>query len=112
MAVDSPVSSADSPVSVEIAHALRSAGVVVDESNLSRALYSTDASLYRVVPQVVTLPRDADEVIATLSVCRELGVPLTTRGGGTSIAGNAIGTGVVLDVSKYMNAIKSVSKHD
>ncbi|GAB3586643.1 FAD-binding and (Fe-S)-binding domain-containing protein [Calidifontibacter terrae] len=70
-----------------------------------RAAYSTDASLYRVVPQAVVRPYDRDEVVATLAVCRELGVPVTARGAGTSIAGNAIGPGVVLDFSRHLNAI-------
>ena len=72
----------------------------VDDSTLSRALYSTDASLYRVVPQVVVRPRSVDEVLATIDACRTTGTPLTSRGAGTSIAGNAVGTGVVLDFSR------------
>jgi FAD/FMN-containing dehydrogenase/Fe-S oxidoreductase len=99
----------------DVAHAsdlvqeLRRVGVVdVDGSNLGRALYSTDASLYRVVPKVIAFPRNADEVIAALDVSRRLNVPFTTRGAGTSIAGNAIGTGLVIDVSRYMHAIVSI----
>ena len=69
------------------------------------AAYSSDASLYRVVPRAVVRPHDADEVAATLQVCRELGVPLTARGAGTSIAGNAVGAGVVLDFSRHMNRV-------
>ncbi|MGU3497252.1 FAD-binding and (Fe-S)-binding domain-containing protein [Mycobacterium sp. C31M] len=74
----------------------------------SRAAYSSDASLYRVTPKAVVFPRDAGEVAAALSVCRAEGVPLTARGAGTSIAGNAIGAGVVLDFSRYMNTVMSV----
>ena len=67
---------------------LRRAGVGdVDGSSLARALYSTDASLYRVPPQVVVRPRHVDEVLAALDVARRTGVPLTMRGAGTSIAG-------------------------
>ena len=74
--------------------ALRGAGVAdVDDSGLARALYSSDASLYRVLPRAVVRPRHADEIVATLEVCRALGVPLTMRGAGTSIAGNAVGPG-------------------
>jgi FAD/FMN-containing dehydrogenase/Fe-S oxidoreductase len=56
----------------------------------------------------VTRPRDADEVAAALAVCRELGTPVTCRGAGTSIAGNAVGTGLVLDFSRHMNQVRSV----
>jgi FAD/FMN-containing dehydrogenase/Fe-S oxidoreductase len=88
---------------------LRKAGVAdLGDSTLQRALYSSDASLYRVVPAVVAWPHDADEVAAVLSVCRALKVPLTCRGAGTSIAGNAIGTGIVLDFARHMGRAISV----
>lgn len=88
---------------------LRLEGITdVDDSTLTRALYSTDASLYRVVPQVVVRPRSVEEVLATVEACRISGTPLTSRGAGTSIAGNAIGTGVVMDFSKYLNRVHSV----
>jgi FAD/FMN-containing dehydrogenase/Fe-S oxidoreductase len=90
----------------EVAAALRRAGLAdLSDSTLRRALYSSDASLYRVVPAVVAHPRDADEVAAALDVCTTLGVPLTCRGAGTSIAGNAVGTGLILDFSRNMAAI-------
>ncbi|MGW0162470.1 FAD-binding and (Fe-S)-binding domain-containing protein [Mycobacterium sp. NPDC003323] len=88
---------------------LRSAGIGdVRVDTTSRAAYSSDASLYRVTPQAVVFPAHADEVAAVLSVCRGEGIPLTARGGGTSIAGNAVGPGVVLDFSRYMNKVLSV----
>lgn len=80
----------------------------VDDSTLTRALYSTDASLYRVVPQVVVRPRTADEVIATVAACADTGVPLTSRGAGTSIAGNAVGTGVVMDFTRHLNKVHDI----
>jgi len=88
---------------------LRAAGVGdVDDSSITRALYSTDASLYRVVPQAVVRPRHVDEVLAAVDVCRRTGVPVTSRGAGTSIAGNAIGTGVVIDFSKHLNRVHDI----
>src|SRR5215472_9958983 len=93
----------------ELAAALRRAGVrEVDTGTRRRAEYSSDASNYRVVPAVVVFPRHADEIVAAVAVCRELGVPLTPRGGGTSIAGNAMSTGVVLDTSRHLNRVISV----
>ncbi|MGH3533500.1 MAG: FAD-binding and (Fe-S)-binding domain-containing protein [Pseudonocardiaceae bacterium] len=70
-----------------------------------RALYATDASNYRVPPRAVVLPRSADDVSAVVGICREHGVPLTARGGGTSVAGNAIGPGVVLDFSRHLDGV-------
>ncbi|HZA18854.1 MAG TPA: FAD-binding and (Fe-S)-binding domain-containing protein [Pseudonocardiaceae bacterium] len=74
----------------------------------SRALYATDASNYRVPPRAVVLPRSVDDVQAVIAFCRERGVPLTARGAGTSIAGNAIGPGVVLDFSRHLDAVLDV----
>ncbi|GGR61447.1 oxidoreductase [Streptomyces eurythermus] len=71
----------------------------------ARALVTMDASNYRRVPLGVVAPRDADDVAAVLEVCRERGVPVVARGGGTSIAGQATGTGVVLDFTRHMTAL-------
>ncbi|MFE2069269.1 FAD-binding and (Fe-S)-binding domain-containing protein [Streptomyces sp. NPDC059467] len=71
----------------------------------SRALVTMDASNYRRVPVGVVAPRDADDVAAVLEVCRARGVPVVARGGGTSIAGQATGTGVVLDFTRHMNRL-------
>ncbi|MBG6191757.1 FAD/FMN-containing dehydrogenase/Fe-S oxidoreductase [Arthrobacter sp. CAN_A212] len=71
----------------------------------SRATYSSDASLYRVQPTAVVFPRHLDEVLATLEVCRERGIPFTSRGAGTSLAGNSIGAGVVIDFSRHLNRV-------
>ena len=73
-----------------------------------RVLYSTDASNYQVWPQGVVLPKTADDVIATVRLCAEHGVPLTARGGGSGLCGQAIGPGVILDFSKYMNQVLDV----
>jgi FAD/FMN-containing dehydrogenase/Fe-S oxidoreductase len=64
-----------------------------------------DASNYRRVPLGVVAPRDADDVAAALEICRVHGVPVVARGGGTSIAGQATGTGVVLDFTRHMNTL-------
>jgi FAD/FMN-containing dehydrogenase/Fe-S oxidoreductase len=93
----------------ELAHALRRAGVAeVDVSTRRRAEYSSDASNYRVVPTAVAFPRHADEVAAALATCRAHGVPVTARGAGTSVAGNAVGSGLVLDFSRHLNRVLSV----
>ncbi|WP_307831228.1 FAD-binding and (Fe-S)-binding domain-containing protein [Nucisporomicrobium flavum] len=95
--------------SADLAARLRRAGVgdVLDDAT-NRSMYASDASLYRVVPRAVVRPKSEDEVAATLAVCRELGVPLTARGAGTSVAGNAIGPGVVVDFSRYLHQVLEV----
>jgi FAD/FMN-containing dehydrogenase/Fe-S oxidoreductase len=74
----------------------------------SRALYATDASNYRQVPIGLVIPRDSDDVIATIAACREYGAPVLSRGGGTSLAGQCCNVAVVLDFSKYMSSIVSM----
>lgn len=71
----------------------------------TRALYATDASNYRVPPRAVVLPQCTDDVSAVVAICREQEVPLTARGAGTSIVGNAIGPGVILDFSRHLDAV-------
>ncbi|NUQ97387.1 MAG: FAD-binding oxidoreductase [Streptomyces sp.] len=70
--------------------------------------YAYDASNYRLLPCAVAYPRSTADVVAVLRACGEAGVPVTARGGGTSMAGNAVGRGVVLDFSRYMNQILDI----
>ena len=76
----------------------------------TRAAYSTDASNYRQVPDGVVLPETVEDAVEAVSVCRELGLPVVTRGGGTSLAGQGTNTGVVIDFSKYCNRLVSVDE--
>ncbi|MBG0564052.1 FAD-binding and (Fe-S)-binding domain-containing protein [Actinoplanes aureus] len=95
--------------SADLVTLLRQAGVddiLTDAAH--RSAYASDASLYRVVPQAIVRPRHDEDVAAALRVCRELGVPITARGAGTSVAGNAIGPGLVLDFSRHMNRVLEV----
>ncbi len=90
----------------ELLAALAAEGVTdASASTLDRALYSSDASLYRVVPQAVVRPRSSEEILAALAVARTHGVAVTMRGAGTSIAGNAVGSGIVLDTSRHLNRV-------
>jgi FAD/FMN-containing dehydrogenase/Fe-S oxidoreductase len=74
----------------------------------SRAAYSTDASNYRQVPIGVVLPRTLADVVTTVEICRRHGAPITSRGGGTSLAGQACNVAVVIDFSKYMNRVLEI----
>ncbi|MGA4787272.1 FAD-binding and (Fe-S)-binding domain-containing protein [Nocardia sp. AB354] len=80
----------------------------VDDDARRRAEYSSDASNYRVLPAAVIYPRGDEDVATAMRFAREEGRPITARGGGTSVAGNAIGPGLVLDFSRYMNAVLSI----
>src|SRR6202044_1263892 len=74
----------------------------------SKALYATDASNYRHIPIGVVIPRDEDDVIATVTICRRFGAPILSRGAGTSLAGQGCNAAVILDFSKYMHRIGAV----
>lgn len=74
-------------------------------SAFDRGRYSTDASMYQVEPMGVVLPRSDDDLEAALSISHEVGVSLLPRGGGTSQGGQTVGKSLVLDFSKYRNAI-------
>jgi FAD/FMN-containing dehydrogenase/Fe-S oxidoreductase len=76
--------------------------------NGSRALYATDGSNYRQVPIGVVLPRDTDDVLATISLAHEFGAPILCRGGGTSLAGQCCNVAVILDFSRYMGKILEI----
>jgi FAD/FMN-containing dehydrogenase/Fe-S oxidoreductase len=72
---------------------------------VSRALYATDASVYKLRPLGVALPRTRQDLVEIVRICGRHGCPVTLRGGGTSQCGQAIGTGLVVDTSKYLTAV-------
>ena len=72
---------------------------ILDDSRLARALYSSDASIYRVVPTAIAHPRSTDELSALVTAASQVGLPITARGAGTTCAGNAVGAGLVIDTS-------------
>lgn len=75
----------------------------------SKALYSTDASLYQIQPIGVVIPKDRRDVIKTVQIALDHKVPILPRGGGTSLAGQSVGQAIVLDMSKYMNRLLEVN---
>lgn len=94
--------STDSDLAVDLSEALDGE---VRFDRASRATYSTDASNYRQIPIGVVIPRTEEDVIATVRICRSHGVPITSRGGGTSLAGQACNAAVIIDYSKYLNRV-------
>src|SRR5574341_1396641 len=94
----------------ELIHELRKrvAGEVRFDA-MSKVLYSTDASLYEIEPLGVVIPRTPEDAIAAVEVCGRHGVPILPRGGGTALAGQAVGRAVQLDMSKFLNQVLEVN---
>ncbi len=78
----------------------------------SRLLYATDASIYQIEPIGVVVPRHKGDVQAALEFANKLGVTILPRGGGTSLAGQAVGHSIVLDFSKYMRNVLEVNQEE
>jgi FAD/FMN-containing dehydrogenase/Fe-S oxidoreductase len=79
---------------------------------ISRALYSTDASVYQIEPAGVFIPKSQQDLIQAVRICAREGFPFTLRGGGTSQAGQAIGEGLQIDCSKYVNRLIEVNPEE
>ena len=77
----------------------------VYDSPAVKGMYSTDASVYQIMPLAVVCPKHEEDVIASLSIARSHKIPILPRGGGTSLAGQTVAEAIVLDFSKYMNSI-------
>ncbi|WP_242907691.1 FAD-binding and (Fe-S)-binding domain-containing protein [Actinomadura terrae] len=93
----------------ELARRLEAALPGVFRTGLTvRTAYSSDASIYRCVPLAVAEPRTSAELARVLELAEDEGLPLTMRGGGTSIAGNSVGTGIVVDTSRHLRRVLSL----
>ena len=75
---------------------------------LARVLYSTDASIYEMVPDGVAFPKSVADVVACVRLCVQHGVPLTARGAGTGLTGGAVNRGLQLDCSRHLNRILEI----
>jgi FAD/FMN-containing dehydrogenase len=107
------MSAEHNPDYAEIAAALkkRIAGDIHFD-RMSRLLYSTDASIYQIEPVGVVVPREKGDVQAVIEVANQFNVPVLPRGGGTSLAGQAVGRAIVLDFSKYMENVVEVNRQE
>jgi FAD/FMN-containing dehydrogenase len=76
----------------------------------TRHLFSRDASMYAITPAGVVYPRHAGDVATALRLAGEAGLPVLARGAGTSLAGQTVGPGLVLDLSRHMHAIRSIDR--
>ncbi len=90
--------------------ALVSTGCEIRTDDLDRVLYATDASIYRVEPLAVALPRDAAQCAAIVLAAAEAGISVTPRGAGTGLAGGAVGEGLVIDASAHLRAIGTLDR--
>lgn len=77
-----------------------------------RILYSTDASAYREVPLAVTRPASRDDIKKIIAFARREGTSVIPRGAGTSLAGQVVGPGIVVDISRYLNHILEFSAEE
>jgi len=78
----------------------------------SRLMYSTDASIYEIEPIGVVIPRNHEDVFATMEIARDFKVPVLPRGAGTSLAGQTVGDAVVMDMSKHLNRVLEVNTEE
>ena len=88
---------------------LKQAGLEVAADKISRLLYSTDASIYQIMPVGVIWPRDNSEISGVVEIARQHNIPVLPRGGGSSLAGQAIGKALILDFSRYMDKVLSLN---
>lgn len=77
--------------------------------NVQRVLYSTDASQYKEMPLAVARPKNREDIKKLILFAREHGTSVIPRGGGTSLAGQVVGSGIVVDTSRYMNRILEIN---
>jgi FAD/FMN-containing dehydrogenase/Fe-S oxidoreductase len=92
-------------ISSELKQELKTADLDFSGDRVTRLLYSTDASIYQVMPVGVIWPRNTSQVSAVLEIAARHQIPVLPRGGGSSLAGQAIGRALILDFSRYMDRI-------
>ena len=103
------VASLDDSLVVQLREMVRG-DVLVDL--VSRGIYATDASHYQVMPACVVVPRDEADVLAAIRWANQHAIPITARGGGTSLSGQTTWTGMVLDFTKHMNAVLEINEEE
>jgi FAD/FMN-containing dehydrogenase/Fe-S oxidoreductase len=79
---------------------------------ITRVLYSTDASIHKIKPMGVVFPRNVDELISIVKLSKEYNIPLVPRGSGSSLAGQAVGSGLIIDCSRYINRLVDINREE
>src|ERR1043165_4354020 len=87
---------------------LQQTGCEVRADRLTRILFATDASIYQIEPEGAAFPRSAEEASSVISEATDGGLPITPRGAGTSLVGNAIGEGLIVDFSRHNRNISDL----
>ena len=105
MSTDQPAAANFAALARELAAALSGE---LRTDTLARVLYSTDASIYEIVPDGVAFPKSVADVATCVRLCAEHGVPLTARGAGTGLTGGAVNRGLQLDCSRHLNRILEI----
>ncbi len=95
-----------------LAELRRQTGGDIRSDDFNRVLYSTDASIYQVVPYAVVLPKTVDELQAGVTLAAKFGVPILPRAGGSSLAGQAVNEAVVFDVARHLNKLLEVNPEE
>ncbi len=98
-------SSSDQGISKDLKNALDQEYIIHKSDQITRLLYSTDASIYQVMPLGVVWPQDEVDVATVMRIARDHEIPVLPRGGGSSLAGQAIGEALILDFSRYMDRV-------
>ena len=86
--------------------------IKVHRDLVSRILYSTDASIYKMEPLGIVFPRHLDELDAIVSTAAQYQVPILARGAGSSLAGQAIGEALIIDCSRHLTHILSINPEE
>ena len=76
---------------------------------VTRVLYSTDASIQKIKPLGVAFPRNSEELIPIVEICAQFHIPVIPRGSGSGLAGQAIGNGLIIDCSRYLNQLVDIN---
>ena len=79
---------------------------------LTKALYSTDASIYQIEPAGVIAPKSNEDIAIIIDAANKFNIPILSRGGGTSLAGQTVTNGIVIDFSKHMNKIIHINREE
>jgi len=80
--------------------------------DISRALYSTAACIFKIMPMGIVIPKDEEDLIKVVNYAYAHKIPITARGSGSSLAGQALGEGIIIDFSKYMNKILEINEKE
>jgi len=107
-----PAQETSAAVTDYLAELRKLTGGDIRADSYSRVLYSTDASIYQVLPHAVVLPRNTEELQAAVELAAKYRVPILPRTGGSSLAGQTVNAAVVLDLNRYLDSILEINAEE